>query len=178
MVKKITTLCLCIALGSTVEAKNDAFIGLELGYGEVQGDTYTAGGLLLSNNTVGNDLTYGFRIGAQSGEWRTTFLYSYQDDIDTDQNIEMGLFMVDYFFMGDKSSMLGKIKPYLGGNLGYANYESTRVDDSTSVYGGQAGIVVDMMTNINLDLSYRHAFSGSEQLNHVSGFIFGMNYIY
>jgi len=172
MVKKITTLCLSIALATTLEANNNTFVGLELGYTELQGDT-----LALANQT-GHDLNFGFRVGAQSEEWRTTFLYNYQDDIDTDQNLEMGLFTFDYFFMGDKSSMFGKIKPYMGGNLGYANYESTKFDDSFAVYGGQAGLVVDMMDTISVDVSYRHIFSASEQFNHTGGFIVGMNYLY
>ena len=102
LVRKIAVACLCLVLGSSLNAKemlgSETFIGLEVGYSEVQGER-----IGLVENT-GDDVSYGFRIGAQNDEWRTMFLFNFYDNSDNDQNVEQGLFAIDYFFLGEKPS--------------------------------------------------------------------------
>ena len=170
IVKKVATACLCMVLGSSLNAKNmsenEVFIGLEVGYSEVQGER-----IGLVENT-GDDVSYGFRIGAQDDEWRAMFLFNFYDNSENDQNVEQGLLAIDYFFLGDKSTF----RPYMGFNIGYANYESTFVEDSGLMYGGQVGFVVVAMDTIDLDFSYRYSLSNASAFDHVGSFIFGIHF--
>jgi opacity protein-like surface antigen len=174
MLKKIAVALLCAALGSSLYARDDisqsrTFIGLELGYVEVQGDTFYDIGY------VGDyDVEFGFRIGAEKDEWRTTFLFDYYDSSDNDQNVEKFLMTVDYFILNNGSAF----RPFIGLNAGYANYESTFVEDSGFIYGGQVGFVVDITDMVNLDLSYRYSLSGNDVFDHVGGVTFGLNYFF
>ncbi len=176
MVKKIAIACLCMALGSSLNARemseSETFIGLEVGYTEVEGDRI---GLL---DNTDEDVSYGFRIGAQSGEWRTMFLFNYYDNSDTDQNVAQGLFTVDYFLLDPKSSSESTFRPYIGANVGYASYESTFIDDSGFLYGGQLGFVVDVAETVDLDFAYRYSFSDADTLDHIGSFVFGIHYLY
>lgn len=176
MVKKIGIACLYIALGSALNAAeisdSQTFIGVEVGYSEVQGERI---GLLENTDS---DVSYGFRIGAQNTEWRTTFLYNYYDNSDTDQNVEQGLFTLDYFLLGNQSSSESMFRPYIGANVGYANYESSFVEDSGMLYGAQAGFVVNVAETVDLDFAYRYSLSSGDALDHVGGFVFAMNYLF
>ncbi len=144
------------------------FIGLEIGAGQVQGKTLTEPG------HEGDAIEYGIRIGAQDGQWRTTFLFDYFDSSDDDQNVEKGMLTVDYFFLEESST----VRPFIGVNLGYANYESTFVDDSGILYGGQVGIVVGLTENIDLDLSFRYSLSEIDVMDHSSEIMLGVNYLF
>jgi len=176
MVKKIAIACLCMALGSSLNARemseSETFIGLEVGYTEVQGDRI---GLL---DNTDEDVSYGFRIGAQNGEWRTMFLFNHYDNSDTDQTVSQGLFTLDYFLLDNKSSSESTFRPYMGANVGYANYESTPVDENGFLYGGQVGFVVDVAETVDLDFTYRYSLSNADALDHVGSFVFGINYLY
>lgn len=182
MVKKIAVACLCMAaLGSSLDARelsnSKTFIGLEVGYSEVQGERF-----LLDNDTyfenTGEDMMFGLRIGAQNEEWRTMFLFDYYDNSDTDQNVELGLLTIDYFFMGSQYLSETPLSPYIGANVGYANYESSFVDASGIIYGGQAGFIVGATENIDLDFAYRYSLSQTDELDHIGSFVFAVNYIY
>jgi len=181
MTKKLAVLLMSIGLGTSLYgidlSKSKTFIGLEIGYTEVQG---TVGygpenAEQFEQDFIGdNELEFGFRIGAQNDEWRTTFLFDYYDSTDNDQNYEKGLFTIDYFPFANESAF----KPYLGFNVGYANYESTYVDDSGFLYGGQAGVVLEAGEAINLDLGYRYSLSQADELDHIGSVVFGVNYIF
>ena len=58
MVKKITIACLCMVLGSTLNAEDKSFMGLEVGYSEVQGERIDS---FLNED---KDVSYGVRIGS------------------------------------------------------------------------------------------------------------------
>ncbi len=174
MVKKIAVALLCVALGTSLYARDDisqskTFIGLELGYSEVQGDTFYELGY-----TGDYDVEFGFRIGAEKDEWRTTFIFDYYDSGDNDQNVETFLMTLDYFVLNNESAF----RPFIGLNVGYSNYESTFVENSDFVYGGQVGFVVDVAEMVNLDLSYRYSLSNSEIFDHKGSVFFGLNYLF
>jgi len=180
MVKLISTVCFGALLVSSLSAReikdSETFIGLELGYSSVQGDRVIAG--FNTPNFTGSNISYGFHLGAQNGDWRTTLLYSYYNNDATDQNLETGLLTVDYFFTKNKASSFS-IRPYLGTNVGYGNYESTNLANGNGlVYGGEAGVVIDITNKIDVDISYRHSFSSISIFNHTGGVVFGLNYIY
>ena len=178
MMRKAAVFLMSIGLGTSLYgidiSRSKTFIGLEIGYTEVQG-TRGYGNNSFEYDFIGdNELEFGFRIGAQNGQWRTTFLFDYYDSTDNDQNYEKGLFTIDYFLFESDSPL----KPYIGFNIGYANYESTYVDDSGFLYGGQAGIVLEAGEVINLDLGYRYSLSQADDLDHIGSVVFGVNYIF
>ncbi len=174
MLKKVAVALLCTALGSSLQARDDismsnTFIGVELGYVEVQGDTFTN-----LSYTGDYDIEFGLRIGAEKDEWRTTLLFDYYDSADNDQNVEKALMTLDYYLLNNESIF----KPYIGVNIGYGNYESTLVEDSGLLYGGQAGIVINAAEMINLDVSYRHSLSGTDVFDHIGGVTFALDYLF
>jgi len=180
MLKVISTVCFGALLVSSLSAReikdSETFIGLEVGYSSVQGDRLL-GGITIPNYS-GSNINYGFHLGAQNGDWRTTLLYNYYNNDVSDQNLETGLLTIDYFFTKSKSSSFG-FRPYLGTNIGYGNYESSNLQNGNGmVYGGEAGLVIDITDKIDLDISYRHSFSDISIFNHTGGVVFGVNYIY
>ena len=189
MMKKLGTALLCVALGTTLYARDDisqsrGFVGLELGYATVQGDV---GGFFpgdIIRDYEGSDIEYGIRLGAQKEDWRTTLSFNYFDSTEDNaaQNYEKILGSFDYFVLNESESA---IKPYIGVNVGYINYESTDdIDMSGFIYGAQAGIVFSAAENIDLDLMYRYSLSNATQddrdasLDHVGSIVFGINYIF
>jgi hypothetical protein len=174
MKKTVAVLLAGMVLGSTAYAESAPgdrkFIGLEVGAGSVQGDT------LSEPNHEGDTVEYGIRLGAQTEEWRTMFVFDYFDSSDDDQNVEKGLVTVDYFFYNSGGEV--SVRPFIGVNLGYANYESTFFDDSGFLYGGQAGVVVGITPQIDLDLSYRYSLSEMNIMDHSNSFTFGFNYLF
>lgn len=178
MVKKVTTAFLCAALATTLNAREistgDKFLGLEVGAATVQADT---GGFFGELEHEGTDVEIGFRLGVQNEAWRTTLIYDYFDSSDDDQNYEKGMLTVDYFFLESTHGTLA-VNPYIGLNAGYMNYESTEIDESGFLYGGQVGVTFDMMENINVDLGYRYSYTDAEHTDHIGSFVLGVNYLY
>lgn len=182
MVKKIAIALLYAAFGSTLYASDvtsdtRGFIGIEAGYTEVQGNVgYMINDqVVIEENFIGdNEVEYGFRIGAQNDEWRAAFIFDYYDSKDNDQNYEKGFVTIDYFPLESDSA----VRPYIGGNIGYANYESSFVEDSGMLYGAQGGIVVEAGEMINLDLGYRYQLSDTDALDHIGSIVFGISYIF
>lgn len=175
MIKKMAIAGLCMALGSlTYASDNKTFLGLEIGSATVQADT---GGLFGEPDYKGTDIEYGFRIGAQNEEWRSMLVFDYYDNTDDDQNIEKGLIELDYFFMGRDPSVKSTFNPYFGVNLGYMNYESTGIDESGFLYGGQVGFTLEVADTIDLDVMYRYSLTDAAGTDHIESFVFGINYI-
>lgn len=174
MKRTVTALLTGMVLTSAVYAESAPgdrkFIGLEVGAGQVQGDT------LFAPNHDGDAVEYGVRLGSQTEEWRTTFLFDYFDSSDDDQSVEKGLLTIDYFIYNSGTEM--SVRPFIGLNVGYANYESTFFDDSGFLYGGQAGVVIGITPQIDLDLSYRYSLSEMDVMDHTSSFTFGFNYLF
>ena len=176
MVKKIVVALLCTVLGSSLYAGdqsfNKGFLGLEVGYGFVDGDV----GSIFPQKQTGDAVEYGIRLGAQEEEWRTTFVFDYFKSDDDDQTVEKGFLMIDYFFIDSDIDTV--VRPFIGANVGYANYESTRIDESGFLYGGQVGIVMRAGDSIDIDLSYRYSLGEVDALNNVSSITLGINYLY
>ncbi len=175
MVKNLTAVLMSTLIGGSLYAGNydmqsKGFLGVEVGYATVDGEK--AGGFFHEGSAV----EYGLRFGAQSDEWRATFLFDYFNSTSDDQSVEKGFLMVDYFLFESQTDL--NIRPFVGANVGLINYESTLVDATDFVYGGQAGVVFGVNENIDLDLSYRYSLSGSERVNDLGSIVFGLNYLY
>ena len=191
MIKKLGIVLLCTTLGSILYARDDIsksrpFIGLEIGYATVQGDV---GGFFpntIERDYEGSDIEYGIRLGAQKEDWRTTLSFNYYDSTSDDraQNYEKYMVAFDYFVLSATETS-SAIKPYIGINAGYINYESTNdIDMSGFVYGAEAGIVFSAADNVDLDLMYRYSLSNATQddrdasLDHVGSIVFAVNYLF
>ena len=184
MKKGIAALILGMVFGSTLYAENYSegkkFLGLEVGAAQIQGGVYLD---ILDPSSYdqfyeGSDVTYGLRFGAENDKYRTMLLYDYYDNTDEDQNLQLGLISIDYYVVSeDMASMT--IKPFVGINVGYMRYESTLVDDSDFVYGGQAGVVASISDSIDIDLSYRYSLTWeTEVMDHFGAVMLGLNYLY
>ena len=179
MVKKIAIALLCTALGSLLYAGNydsasKGFLGLELGAATAQGDRFLNTGL--NTGYEGDAIEYGFRIGAQTNEWRAMFVFDYYDSSSDDQNLEKSFLMVDYFFLESDSDV--NFRPFIGANVGYVNYESTFVESSDFVYGGQIGFAVEVADILDVDLSYRYSLSIADEVDNMGSIVLGINYLY
>ena len=159
---------------------SERILGIEGGMSTIQADT---SGIFGEMNHEGEDTEYGVRIGAQSENWRTMLILNYFDSEDDAQNYEKGLIELDYYpyaMGGDTVS----IKPFLGINLGYMNYESDAdgvsddIDESGFLYGGQVGVTIEMMENLDLDVMHRYSLSDIEKVDHIEGLVIGINYLY
>jgi len=166
MMKKIILSLACIAgLNSAAMAESTGFIGLELGYTSIQGDT------LLMNNYDSSDISYGVRLGALNEEWRTMFLGTYVDS--GEQSIQTGLISFDYLLSNPKD---GGFIPYIGAHGGYASYESDFIQGDGYVYGGQVGVIVDLMPELSIDVNYRYSLGDADELNSYGTFVIALDY--
>jgi len=90
----------------------------------------------------------------------------------------MGLVTIDYYVISSEAASV-TIKPFIGLNIGYMGYESTFVDESDFLYGGQAGVVVNVSEQIDIDLSYRYSLTyESIAMDHFGVLMLGVNYLY
>ena len=175
MVKKIGIVLLSMLVGNTLYAadlsEGEKFIGVEVSISEVQGDGPSDVASNISNGT-----SFGLRLGAQNEEWRTMVGLTYFDS--EGRNVERLYGSIDYFFLSSNAAESWVVKPFIGVNIGYANYESEEVDQDGMVYGGQAGAVVNLSDNLSADIAYRYSLSSSAAFDHTGDVVFGFNYQY
>lgn len=184
MKKKIVALFLWMVLSSMLYAENYSegkkFLGLEVGAAQIQGGVYLdiLDPFSYDQFYEGSGMAFGLRLGAQNDNYRTTLVYNYYDNVDEDQNLQMGLVTIDYYVLSSEAASV-TIKPFIGLNVGYMGYESTFVDDSDFLYGGQAGVVVNVSEKIDIDLSYRYSLAyESIAMDHFGVLMLGVNYLY
>ncbi len=185
MVKKMAMVLLCTVLGTSLYAdvsEAKGFLGLEVGAATVSADANNA--LYRNENHSGSDIEYGFRLGAQTDEWRTMFVFNYFDSDENNQNYEKGLLSVDYFLFSSDIGNDVSFKPFIGVNIGYMNYESDRtlymfsIDESGLLYGAQGGFVFNATDTIDLDLMYRYSLTDAKHTDNIGSIVFGINYLY
>ena len=155
-----------------VEANpSQVFVGFDAGYSQVQGSHLTD-----ANYKTGG-VAYGLRLGAQNTEWRTMVT------VDRFMNKEAGYLLgqihTDYLFhILDGYTAMG-IKPFLGLNGGYGNYEAKGgIDENGLTYGGEAGVIFDATENIDIDLMAQYSLSSAAAFDHAANVKMGINYKY
>jgi len=150
------------------------FLGLELGYSKIQGDT------LFENNHESDDKELGFRVGVENLVWRTMLTYSQYDNSKADQNLEKFIFSIDYLLLNDGKEKGLNPAPYVGLNASYADYESTFINENTGfLYGVEGGMIWSASQMITLDLGYRYMVTSQmENFDHSADVVFGLHFNY
>jgi len=156
---------------ATDDFSSERLLGIEVGYGNVN---TTTGGV---SNTY-KDPEYGFRIGAQNEEWRTTFSANFMKT----EVIDYKKFMLQFDrFVWASLYKTDNIvfKPYLGAHIGWMGYtDDFAIEDNGLVYGGQAGIAWNVLNEVDFDLGYRYSVTNMDVVDNIGSITFGMNYIY
>ena len=200
MLKKIVGMTIGFALCSTLYAREDIsqstpFIGLEIGYANMQADATNFFDWQLPQNIhpdfESSDIEFGVKIGARKDDWRTTLLVNYLDT-DNDgynQNYLKGSVEIDYLFSFSESGD-SPLKPFLGLNVGYIDYETGDIPDKIEsdgfTYGGQVGIIYTISNKVDIDLKYRYTAGANVEndindrnsVQSIGSFVLGISYLY
>ena len=164
--------CLTVSAFGGEISNSERILGIEVAAAQIQADTpYNPITPELDHD--GNDVEFGLRLGAQNEMWRTLLVLNYFDSSDDDQEYWKGMASFDYFITQEYA-----LKPYIGLNVGYMNYQSTGIDDGGFLYGGEAGVSYRLNESVEMDLLFRYSASGDDNVDHVSGVVFGLNYIF
>jgi opacity protein-like surface antigen len=166
--KKMAIILLSTVFGNMLYAEisqSDTFIGIEVASTEVQGQ---------QPSSTSDSISYGVRIGAENEEWRTIIGFNHYDK--DEYAVEKLYLSVDYLFLKYDELDAFTVQPYVGVNTGYANYEQGSIDESGLVYGAQAGVVLNIMEQFDVDLSYRYSLSSADSFDHESDFLLGLHY--
>jgi len=167
-----------ILLILTLSEAKDSFsserlLGIAVGYSTVN-----------SNNVIDvkerdNSIEYGFKIGAQNREWRTTVDLNFFKD--KKKKYQQARLSFDYFVWNSLYETDKIIfKPYLGTHIGWMNYtnEVGAVESSGLLYGGQVGLAWNVLNEVDFDLSYKYSETSIKSVDNLNGFVLGLNYIY
>jgi len=178
MMKKIGMALLCastlstLLVGSEGTLTSKMIIGLEVGASQIQANNIFSP-IIGELDYKGNNVEFGFRIGAENEEWKTLLVANYYDSPDDDQKYIKGLLEVDYFILQDAI-----VKPFIGLNVGYMNYQTTSIDENGLLYGGQVGLQYNAMENLSFDLSYRYSYVDADNVDYIAGVVLGISYVY
>ena len=172
MLNKIFILTLLIfTFGEAKDSfSSERLLGIEVGYSAAE---YQQGAV----NTRNKEPEYGFRLGAQNKEWRTTFVgnlsrgrgHKYQKAMLTfDHFVWQSLYEKDHVVF----------KPYLGGHIGWIKHTTDDISESGMLYGGEVGIVWNVIDEVDFDLGYRYSVTNLDSVDSIDAMTIGLNYIY
>ena len=172
----INKLLLSSLLILTLSEAKDSFsserlLGIEVGYAGLE--TKDAIGLDQSSKSV----EFGFRIGAQNEDWRTTLIGNMSSS--DGHKIQKALISFDKFVwqsLYKKDNIM--FKPYLNGHIGYLKHTADKISEKGMLYGGGAGLVWNVLNEVDFDLGYRYSFTELDKLDSLSTVTLGVNYIY
>jgi hypothetical protein len=150
---------------------SERLLGIEVGYTTT---TTKANGVQVN----ARDVESGIRLGAQNEEWRTTLAASFLESNGRDYQkvmLSFDRFVWHSFYKTDSIDF----KPYLGAHVGWLRYsEDVVLSDNGLAYGGQLGLALNVINQVDFDVSYRHTVTDIEQVEEIGSFLFGINYIY
>jgi len=115
-----------------------------------------------------DETSFGFRYGRQTREWRTIFSLCGNSDLQN-FSLEVDKILVDELFG------MPEIRPYLGGTVGYLQYEN----NDGYYYGGNFGFLLYASDTVDVDLSYHYYRTGNlEPLDTMQGASLSIHYFY
>jgi opacity protein-like surface antigen len=164
-----------IALSSTLLSgdsfSSERFLGIEVGYGTVESRN------LIDVSQSDKGVEFGFRIGAQNEEWRTT-ISGHQFNKNSQKYFRTMLQLDRFIWSSLYESDRIIFKPYLGGHVGWLKYTDGNIDDQGFVYGTQAGLAWNVIKEVDFDFGYRYSFSDVNKVNDIGSVVFAVNYLY
>ena len=119
-------------------------------------------GVSVSTQNINKDLGdsswkggVGLRYGQQSLDMRTLFTLDYTQNAYYGASVEIDKILLDQMFGTPK------LRPYLGGVVGYMHFDDDEVsrvyDDMNGFYfGGNFGFIIYAADNVDVDLSYHY----------------------
>jgi len=171
----ILTSMLTLTLGHAVDDfSSERLLGIEVAYTSV-GSTNEIG--LRKTN---EDAEFGLRLGAQNEEWRTTVRLNFMKAqgrgyqkamLDFDRFVWASLYKTDSIVF----------KPYLGAHVGWMRYTDDHdgfLSGNGLAYGGQLGVALNVLNEVDFDFGYRHTIANIEGVDTIGSFVFAVNYLY
>ncbi|HHB93734.1 MAG TPA: hypothetical protein ENK88_01120 [Campylobacterales bacterium] len=169
----LTIIIFITTISAQQEFSSERFLGIEAGYGTVQ-----------SRNVIGvpqseKGVEFGFRLGAQNDEWRTTL--SAHNFNKNGQKYFRGMLSFDRFVWASfyKTDSI-TFKPYIGGHIGWMKYVNSNVptEDTGYLYGGEVGLAWNVLKEVDFDLGYRYSISNLDKVDDIGSVVFAVNYLY
>jgi opacity protein-like surface antigen len=172
----INKLLLSSLLILTLSEAKDSFsserlLGIEVGYAGL--DTKDAIGLDESVNNV----EFGFRVGAQNRDWRTSIVANMSNS--KGHKIQKAMISFDKFVwqsLYKKDDIV--FKPYLSGHIGYIKHTADNLSEKGMLYGGGLGLAWNVLDEVDFDLGYRYSITELSELDSFDAVTLGINYIY
>jgi opacity protein-like surface antigen len=149
---------------------SERLLGIEVGYGSAK---YERNSISKSND----DPEYGFRIGAQNRDWRTTFIGNLSRG--KEHKYQKAMLTFDHFVwqsLYEKDHIM--FKPYIGGHIGWIKHTADGLSENGMLYGGEVGIVWNVIDEVDFDLGYRYSATNLDTLDSLDAMTIGLNYIY
>ncbi len=149
---------------------SNVFMGVHVSEAFVQGSHQT------DLNYAARGIGYGVFVGADNGQWRTSLAANKMNNGEV--SYEQGELLVNYMILMPAMQEAG-LRPYIGLNGGYANYEAKGgYNENGFTYGGQTGLVYDLSDNIDIDLNYKYSIGAAASFDHVGNVGIGISYKY
>lgn len=151
---------------------SERLLGIEVGYTTSNAN---ASGAQISSR----DVEAGLRLGAQNEEWRTTFVANFVEANGRDyQKVMLNFDRFVWASLYETDNII--FKPFLGAHVGWLRYteDVTALSDNGLAYGGQMGLALNVLKQVDFDVSYRYTVTDMESVDDFGSFIFGVNYIY
>jgi hypothetical protein len=124
---------------------SERLLGIEVGYAGLE--TKDAIGLDESTNNV----EFGFRIGAQNTDWRTTVIGNMSNS--DGHKIQKAMLSFDKFVWQSLYKTDDIVfKPYLSGHIGWIKHSIGNLSENGMLYGGGAGLVWNVLNEVDFDL--------------------------
>jgi len=167
----LTIITLSSFLLAQEEFASERFLGIEAGYGQVSSRN------VIGVNEESRGVEFGFRVGAQNKEWRTTisghqFKKGGQEYLRTMLTFDRFIWASLY----EKDRII--FKPYLGGHIGWLKYRDDNIQESGFIYGAEAGLAWNVIKEVDFDLGYRYSFSDLKRVDDIGSVVFAVNYLY
>ena len=142
-------------------------------------------GVSASTQSINTDLGdsswkggFGLKYGQQSLDTRTLFTLDYTQDAYYGASVEIDKILLDNMFGTPK------LRPYLGGVVGYMHFDDDEVsklyDDMNGFYlGGNFGFIIYAADNIDVDVGYHYYQVGNlDFMNDLHGASLSAHYFF
>jgi len=150
---------------------SERLLGIEVGYAGLE----TKSPIKLDESV--KSVEFGFRIGAQNKDWRTSIIANMSNS--KGHKIQKAMISFDKFVwqsLYKKDDIV--FKPYLSGHIGWIKHTADNVSENSMMYGAGLGLVWNVLDEVDFDLGYRYSVTQLDNLDSLDAVTLGVNYIY